>query len=419
MARKVAPLSSTFCSNAKHNGSPSGVKHSDGDGLYLLVKPAGKYWRIDYSLHGKRNTYAAGVFPKITLAEAREIRSKIRIQVAKGIDPNLEKRHSAQQAKTAASTTYEFVAKEFHKIKRSGWSEGHAVKWLRMNELYVFPEIGNMPIDAIRAKTVLSALRKIEQKGIQSTAHDVQQMVGQVFRFAVQVGHLEHNPIPNLKGALRPHTPKHFPAIVEPSRIGELPRAIDGYTGQPTTTAALQLSPLLFQRPGNIRAMEWSWVDLKSATLCIPSASMKGVKERKQNGKPHIVPLADQAVKILQQIHDLTGNSKYVFPSVRTHSRPMSDGTINAALRRLDFGSDEHVAHGFRATARTVIEERIPGIDPSIIEAALGHGKSGPLGSAYDRAEYLQDRKAVFQTWANYLDELRSGASIIPIRSAA
>lgn len=419
MARKVAPLSSTFCASVKHNGSSSGVKHSDGDGLYLLVKPAGKYWRIDYSLHGKRNTYSAGVFPKITLAEAREIRSKIRAQVAKGIDPNIDKKHSAQQAKTAASTTYEAVAKEFHKIMSSGWSEGHATKWLRTNELYFFPEIGDLPIGTIRAKTVLDALRKIEKKGIQSTAHDAYQMVGQVFRFAVQVGHLENNPIPNLKGALKPHTTKHFAAIVDPTRIGELLRAIDGYTGQPTTIAALQISPLIFQRPGNIRAMEWSWVDLQSATLYIPSMSMKRVKEKKQNGKPHIVPLSDQAIKILKQIYDLTGSGKYVFPSIRTRSRPMSDGTINAALRRLDFGSDEHVAHGFRATARTVIAERLPEIDDAIVEAALAHGKSGPLGAAYDRAEYLLDRRTVFQTWANYLDELRSGATIIPIRSAA
>lgn len=419
MARNTVPLSPTFCAAVKHKGKPAGEKYFDGGGLYLLVKSAGKYWRIDYSLHKKRNTYAAGVYPETSLANARKVRDTIRTQLAKGIDPNVFKRQAALVAIEAASTTYESVAKEFHNVKSPGWSEGHAAKWLRMNELYLFPALGKLPIAEIRTKTVLDALRKIEGKGILSTAHDVQQIIGQVFRFAVQVGHLDYNPIPDLRGALKPHTAKHFPAIVDPARIGEMLRAIDGYTGQPTTIAALQLSPLLFQRPGNIRAMEWSWVNIETRTLSIPSESMKGIKERKLNGKPHIVPLADQAISILQRIQELTGHCKFVFPSVRTFSRPMSDGTINAALRRLDFGADEHVAHGFRATARTIIEERFPDIDAGIVEAALAHGKPGPLGSSYDRSEYLEDRRKVFQIWADYLDELRTGATIIPIRSAA
>lgn len=232
--------------------------------------------------------------------------------------------------------------------KSPGWSEGHAYKWLRMTEQYLFPVLGSKPIDKIKAKAVLDALRKVEAKGILSTAHDLQQMAGQVFRYAVQTGRIEQNPVPDLKGALQPHVAKHFAAVVEPVQAGQLLRAIDGYSGSPLTTAALQLSALFFQRPGNIRAMEWAWVDLDKAMLTIPPANMKRVLHDKVNGKPHYIPLARQAVAILQEVRHLTGGGLYVFPSARSTKRPMSENTINAALKRLDFG-DDHVAHGFRA----------------------------------------------------------------------
>ena len=420
MGRTTTPLSDTLCKTAKHTGKSAGDKHFDGGGLYLLVKVAGKYWRIDYTLHGKRNTYAAGTYPEVGLAKAREKRETVRALVKAGQDPNLSKRAQAHEAKAVAATTYEAVAREFHKTKASGWSEGHGAKWLRMNELYLFPAIGRSPLASIKPKKVLDALRKVEAKGILSTAHDVQQMAGQVFRYAVQAGHIEQNPMPDLKGALKPHVAGHFAAVLEPKKAGELLRAIDAYTGQTITRAALKLSALLFQRPGNIRAMEWNWVDLDKAMLTIPPEVMKARKDQKNKGRPHLVPLAMQAVAILEAIKPLTGHGRYVFPSVRTFTRPMSDGTINAALRRLDFGSDEHVAHGFRAMARTMMAEQLHGIPDEIVEAQLAHGKKGPLGSAYDRAEYIPQRRQIMQTWADYLDKLRVGADVIalPVKAA-
>jgi integrase len=201
-------------------------------------------------------------------------------------------------------------------------------------------------------------------------------------------------------------------------KVGELLRAIDGYTGQPTTRAAMLLAALVFQRPGNIRAMEWAWVDLEARLLTIPAAQMKATKQQKLNGRPHVVPLAPQTVAILKELLRLTGTGRFVFPGARTTERPMSDGTINAALRRLDYGSDDHVAHGFRAMARTLITERLPGIPADVIEAQLAHGKSGPLGSAYDRAEYMEQRRAMMATWADYLDRLRLGAHVLPLKAA-
>jgi len=277
-----------------------------------------------------------------------------------------------------------------------------------------------LPLSSIKTPALLATLRKVEAKGILSTAQDLQQMAGQVFRYGVQAGFCEHNPASDLKGALKPHIAQHFAAVLEPTEAGQLLRAIDGYTGQPTTMAALKLSALFFQRPGNIRAMEWAWLDLENAMLSIPPSDMKRSKQEKVTGKPHLVPLATQAVKILKAIQPLTGHGRYVFPGARDHARPMSDGTVNAALRRLDFGNDTHVAHGFRAMARTMIAERIPGIPADMVEAQLGHGKTGPLGSAYDRAEYLAQRRQMMQTWADYLDQLRAlGKVIHPPRDAA
>jgi integrase len=309
------------------------------------------------------------------------------------------------------------VIPEFHQVKADGWSEGHGAKWLRMNELYLFPELGKLPLDTIRPPALLKALRKVEAKGILSTAQDLQQMAGQVFRYGVQTGRCERDIAADLKGALKPHVARHFAAVLDPVKAGELLRAIDGYSGSTVTRAALKLAALVFQRPGNVRAMEWAWVDLEQAMVTVPAESMKRTKADKINGKPHLIPLATQAVEILRELQPLTGRSRYVFPGARSLARPMSDNTMNAALKRLDFGTDDHVSHGFRAMARTMIAERLHGVPEALVEAQLGHGKSGPLGSAYDRAEYLEQRRLMMQTWADYLDKLRQGAEVIPLRA--
>lgn len=412
-------LNDTFIKNStRYSGRPSGDKHSDGGGLYLHVTAAGKYWRMNYRLYGKQKTLSLGVYPSISLAQARKGRDEAKKLIAQSIDPSAAKQEARQADKLAAANTYETVAREFHKLKAESWSESHAVKWLRMNEMYLFPEIGPMPIASIRAKAVLDALRKVEAKGILSTAQDLQQMAGQVFRYAVQTDRIEQNPVPDLKGALKPHIAKSFAAVLDPASVSSLLRAIDAYDGQPTTRAALKLSALFFQRPGNIRAMEWAWVDLGNAMLTIPPTDMKRTLHQKVNGRPHLVPLADQAIEILKELQPLTGHGRYVFPGARSFKRPMSGGTINAALRRMDFGTDEHVGHGFRAMARTMLAERIKGIDNDMVEAQLGHGKSGPLGGAYDRAEYMEQRLAMMQTWADYLDKLRIGADVVQLKTA-
>lgn len=403
-------LNATFVekSTAYQGKNKSGDKHVDGQGLYLHVMPSGgKYWRMAYRLEGKQKTLAIGVYPSVTLAQARKKRDTARELIAQGVDPSTAKQDAAQAKRLAAASTYETVAREFHAVKAEGWSESHAIKWLRLNELYLFPHIGHLPISQIKASRVLAALRKVEAKGILSTAQDVQQMAAQVFRYAVQTDRIEQSPIGDLKGALKPHVAEHFSAAIDPVRAGELLRAIDGYQGQPATKAALKLSALLFQRPGNIRAMEWAWIDFDKSLLSIPAQEMKRTLHQKLNGRPHLVPLARQALEILHALRPLTGGGLYVFPGARTPLRPMSDGTVNAALRRLDFGGDDHVAHGFRAMARTLMAEQLKGIPAELVEAQLGHGKSGPLGSAYDRAEYLAQRFEVMQRWADYLDKLR------------
>ena len=412
-------LTDTFTKTVKHSGKPAGDKHSDGGGMYLHVKAAGKYWRMAYRIHDKQRTLYIGVYPAVSLAQAREARKRAKELLAQDIDPSTAKREEKHAAKLAASNTYESVAREFHQLKAPGWSAVHSNKWLRQNELYLFPVLGEKPLESIKPKDVLAALRKVEAKGILSTAHDLQQMAGQVFSYAVQTGRIEQNPVPDLKGALQPHVAKNFAAVVDPAQVGAMLRAIEDYSGSPVTKAALQLSALLFQRPGNIRAMEWEWIDLDKATMTIPPADMKRLLIEKLNGKPHYVPLARQAVAILRALQPLTGSGRYVLPNVRSAQRPMSEVTVNAALKRMDYGTHQHVPHGFRAMARTMIAERMVGIPAELVEAQLAHGKKGALGSAYDRAEYMEQRRTMMQTWADYLDQLRTGAQVIPLVKVA
>lgn len=404
-------LTDRDCKNATCPPELKRRRLTDGAGLYLEVSPAGsKRWFWKFYPDGKESRIGLGSYPEVTLKAARAARDETRKTRQTGVNPLQQRK--AEKAATSASTanTYEAVAREFHGVKAAGWSEGHAFKWMRMNELYMFPHIGSLPLDSIKTPALLATLRKIEAKGILSTAQDLQAMAGQVFRYGKQSGRCENNPAADLVGALKPHIAKHFAAVLDPVEAGGLLRAIDAYTGQPATVAALKMSALFFQRPGNIRGMEWAWIDLDKALLSIPAKDMKSSLHAKTNGKAHLVPLATQAIVILRALYPLTGHSRYVFPGARSHERPMSDGTINAALRRMDYGNDEHVAHGFRAMARTMLAERLTGVPAELVEAQLGHGKKGPLGSAYDRAEYMEQRKKMMQTWADYLDKLRAGA---------
>ncbi|HOV20738.1 tyrosine-type recombinase/integrase [Ottowia sp.] len=408
-------LTDTFVRQVKHSGRAAGDKHADGGGLYLHVLAAGKYWRLAYRFDGKQKVLSLGVYPIVTLAAARRKRDDAKHLLEAGTDPGLAKRIAKVTARACASNTFEAVATEYHASKSPAWSPAYAERWLRLLRKDLFPYIGAIPLADITAPMVLDALRKAERRGVLEVAHTLRQSAGQVFRYGVQTGRCAHNPVTDLRGALTPTVVKHMAAVLEPAKAGELLRAIDGYTGQPMTRAALLLSALLFQRPGNIRAMEWSWLNLDDGVLTIPAESMKRRLHEKINGRPHFVPLAPQAVQVLRALQPLTGHGRYVFPSLRTGERPMSENTVNAALRRLGFGSEEMSAHGFRAMARTLIVENIPGIHPDVIEAQLAHGKSGPLGAAYDRAEFMQQRRQMMVTWADYLDKLRTGADVIPL----
>lgn len=412
-------LTDTFVRQVKHTGKAAGDKHSDGGGMYLLVKAAGRYWRLDYRHGGKRKTLALGVYPEVPLAKARQKRDKARELLAEGVDPGAVKRATKSAESVAAANTFEALAREFHALQSDGWSPKYGTRWIERMEKDLFPYIGRLPIASINAPILLDALRKVEKRGANETAHTLRQTAGQVFRYGIQTGRCERNPVGDLHGALKPLVVKHMAAVLEPVKVGELLRAIYDYSGQPMTRAALILSALLFQRPGNIRQMEWSWINLETAMLTIPSQDMKRRIQQKVNGRPHFVPLAPQAVDTLKELQPLTGHGRYVFPSLRTGERPMSDNTVNAALRRMGFTSDEMTAHGFRATARTLMIERLPGIHADVIEAQLAHGKSGPLGAAYDRAEYMEQRRKMMTEWANYLDKLRVGADVIPMRGTA
>jgi integrase len=411
-------LTDTFVRQAKHSGKATGDKHSDGGGLFLHVKAAGKYWRMAYRFGGKQKLLAFGVYPAVSLAQARKQRDQARELLAQGIDPGLAKQVEKAAQAAAGESTFEAVARELHGIKAAGWSQMYATRWLERMEKDLFPTLGRLPLVNITAPMLLAALSKVHKRGATETAHTLRQTAGQVFLYGVQTGRCERNPAGDLQGALPPAVVKHMAAILEPVKVGELLRTFDAYTGQPVTKAALQLSALLFQRPGNIRAMEWAWLDLDAAMLTIPSAAMKRTVAQKLNGRPHFVPLAHQAVAILRDLQPLTGHRAHVFPSMRGDGRPMSDMTVNAALRRMGFASDEISAHGFRSMARTLMAEQLTGINPEVVEAQLAHGKSGPLGAAYDRAEYLAQRRTMMQTWADYLDKLRQGADVIAFKAA-
>lgn len=408
-------LTDTFVKQTKEVG-----KHFDGGGLYLHVKAAGKYWRMDYRFGGKANTLALGVYSAVSLAKARQRRDKARELLADGIDPSEAKKADKRVKAMAAANTFELVAREFHAGKVGAWSSSYSEKWLRQLEKDVFPYIGKLPIATITTPMMLDVIRRIEERGVRDTAHTVKQTSGQVFRYGIQTGRCERDVCFDLAGALKPVIVKNMAAILDPVKVGGMLRSIDAYTGQPTTQAALILSSLLFQRPANIRMMEWAWVDFDKALLTVPSMSMKRRVHEKINGKPHLIPLAPQAVAALRSIQPLTGGGKYVFSSLLSGNRPMSENTVNTALRRMGYTGDDMTAHGFRAVAKTLILERLPGIGQGCVEAQLAHTKSGPLGSAYDRAEYMEQRCAMMTVWADYLDKLRIGAEVIqlPVKTA-
>jgi integrase len=391
------------CSSGKHR-----ERYTDAEGLYLEVAATGsKRWFWKYYFGGKEKRLAIGHYPETSLKQARNARDAARRLQQVGTDP-VQQRQVDRIAKTmAAETSFEAVAREFQRIKSPQWSAAHAQRWLERLEKDVFPWLGRLALDDVTAPLLLQTLRRVEARGVRETVHSIHQSCGQVFRYGIATGRCRQNPAPDLRGALQPVLVKHQAAILDPEQAGELLRAIHDYRGAPTTRVALALSAMLFQRPGNIRTMEWSELDFEQAMWTIPAAKMKRAWHGKVNGRPHLVPLAPQAIASLNELRPLSGHGRYVFPGLQSHDRPMSENTVNVALRRLGYDKETATAHGFRAMARTLMVERL-GLNPDVIEAQLAHGKSGPLGAAYDRADYLQQRREMMRTWADYLDRLEN-----------
>jgi integrase len=389
------------------------VRVFDGLGLYLEVTPkGGKWWRLKYRFEGKEKLLSMGTYPETSLKNAREKRDEARGLLANGVDPSAARKAARSTEHGSGGTSFETVAREFHETMRDRWSDPHAKRWLERLRKDVFPYVGARALPEVSAPLLLETLRRVESRGVRETVHSILQACGQVFRYGIATGRCERNPASDLRGALKPVLVKNMAAVTDPAGVGHLMLAIDGYAGSPLTKGALVLSALLFQRPGNVRAMQWSALSLGGAapTWTIPAAEMKRSRYEKQNGRPHLVPLASHAVDILSQLKPLSGHGKYVFPSLLGGDRPMSENTVNTALRRLGYDKQTATAHGFRAMARTVLVERL-NVNPEVIEAQLAHGKSGPLGAAYDRAEFMNQRRAMMQQWADYLDVLRAGAA--------
>lgn len=345
-----------------------------------------------------------GSYPEVSLAEARDKRAEARKQVAAGIDPS-EVRKAQKVAKDQAESSFEIVAREWHEKFTPRWTAVHADTTIRRLERDAFPWIGARPIGEIKAPELLAVLRRVESRGALETAHRVKSICGQVFRYAVATGRAERDPVGDLKGALPPATQHNLAAVTDPKEVAVLLRAIDGYQGSFVVKCALQLASLFFVRPGELRHAEWSEFDFDAGIWSIPAGKMK-MKQA------HIVPLAPQAVEVLKSLQPLAGRNRYVFPSIRSSMRPMSNNAILSALRRMGFDKDEMTGHGFRAMARTILDEVLQ-VRPEFIEHQLAHAVKDPNGRAYNRTAHLDERKKMMSLWADYLDGLKAGAKVL------
>lgn len=403
-------LTDTFVKQVKHTGKPAGDRYADGGNMYLLVKAAGKYWRQDYTHGEKRKTLALGTYPEVSVAKARAKREKARELLADGIDPSTAKKEAKQAKSAAASNTFEAVAAQWLQAtaaNRAPITQDKVSTWLKKD---INPYIGTMPISTIGPRDVLAVARKMEARQVFDSAKRIVQICGQVFRYSVAEGTAERDVTTDLRGALQQADKKHFAAITDPKQAGNLMRSIFDYSGHPYTVAALKLTPLVFVRPGELRTAEWAEIDLDAAEWRIPGSKMKMKAD-------HIVPLSTQAVEILRSVQPITGHGQYVFPSLRTGERPMSENTINAALRGMGYAKEVHSAHGFRAMARTIMDE-VLGERVDLIEHQLAHAVKDANGRAYNRTAHLPARQEMMQRWADYLDKLRIGAEVIQLRTA-
>ncbi|MDX8410866.1 MAG: integrase arm-type DNA-binding domain-containing protein [Mariprofundaceae bacterium] len=397
-------LTDTAIRNAKPGGKAR--KMFDGKGLYVEVVPSGgKRWRLKYRFNGKEKRISLGVYPDVSLKDARDRRDEARKLLANDIDPSENRKAKKASREERAANSFEVLAREWFAKFSTDWAPGHADKIIRRLERDIFPWIGGKPITDITAPKLLEAVRRIENRGALETAHRALGNCGQVFRYAIATGRAERNPAGDLRGSLPPAKSTHFAAITEPRRVAELLRMLDGYEGTHTVRCALRLAPLVFVRPGELRKAEWTDIDLDAAEWRYFVTKTESL---------HIVSLPRQAMDILHELHPLTGRGRYVFPGARSAARPMCDNAILAAMRRMGIGKDEMTGHGFRAMARTILDE-VLGFRPDFIEHQLAHAVRDPHGRAYNRTAHLSERKKMMQDWADYLDGLRNGAEVVPL----
>ncbi|WP_372916667.1 tyrosine-type recombinase/integrase [Sandarakinorhabdus sp.] len=393
--------------NVKPGAKP--IKMADGGGMFLLITPAGgKLWRLKYRIDGREKLLAIGAYPEIGLGEARRRREEARELIALGKDPSREKQREKVRSRIQAADTFTAISTEYCAKRRRDGNKGWALATATRSEYLlslVCGSIGRLAIGEIEPADVLTAIRRIEGKGKLESARRSLQLASMVFRYAVATARLGSDPTRDLRGALAAPTVTHYGAITDAKRVGPLLRAIDGYEGQGLTRLAMQLAPHVYVRPGELRHADWGEIDLDGALWIIPAAKMK-------MGKAHHVPLSRQSVELFREVHTATGPAGYVFSSIRTRSRPMSENTINAGLRRLGYTGDEMTAHGFRAMASTLLNESGKW-HPDAIERALAHGDSDKVRAAYHRGAHWKERVEMAQWWSDYLDQMRKGADIV------
>ena len=400
------PLTVTQARNAKPRDKA--YRLFDGGGLYLEVSPrGGKWWRLKYRFGGKEKRISLGVFPKVPLAEARERRDEAKKLLARGFCPSQARQEA--KATECGLDTLEAVVREWFKKFSATWSESHSTRVLQRIEKDLLPWLGARPIMEIEPPELLAAIRRIEARGALETAHRVLQNCGQIWRYAVATGRATRDISQDLRGALPPTRKKHLASITDPKGVADLLRAIDAYNGSFIVRCALRLAPLVFVRPGELRQAEWSEIDFEAAEWRIDARKMK-------SRALHVVPLSRQAVEVLRDIQPLTGKGRYVFPNARTQTRPMSNMTVTNALRRMGYESNEMTAHGFRSMASTMLNEQ--GWHRDAIERQLAHAERDTVRAAYNFAEHLPERRRMMQSWSDYLDALRAGAKVTPIRAA-
>lgn len=408
------PLNDLQCRQFKPEAKP--YRKFDGGGLYLEVKPAGprtpngvKVWRWKFRHGGKESRLTLGHYPAMSLKAARRAAVEAQDTLDAGRSPTVERKMQVQTRQQAAGQTFEAVALEYLDSRAPGWSKSYADRVRGSLVANAFPYIGHRPISEIEPRELLRVLKALESAGKVETAHRLRYLCGQVFRLAVADGRAQRDPTPDLRGLIRPTKKQHFPTITDANQIGELIRAMRGYNGKPETAAALYLLPLVFVRPGELRSAEWKDFDLEVGQWAFRTS---------KTDTDHVVPLAAQAIDCLASLHALTGRGRYLFPGTGNASRPMSENTINGALRRLGYDTKTQITgHGFRAMARTCLAEL--GWDVNAIERQLAHKAAGPLAGAYDRAQYLAERRRMMQAWADHLDSLAEGGErVVPIKSA-